>query len=823
MPNAPDRPVVLVTGAAGAIGSALRDALADRYAVVGLDRSIPERDDGEWIEADLTADASVSAGMEQLARRVGTRLAAVVHLAAYFDFTGEENPLYEQVNVQGTRRLLRALQGFSVERLVYSGTMLVHEAGRPGEVITEVTPIAPGWAYPKSKAKAEQVIAGEAGDMPYVLLHLAGLYDDTTAVPTLAHQIARIYERDIKSHLYAGDTRAGQSMVHLDDMLDAIRRAVDRRDRLPPRVTILVGEPEAVPYAELQRLIGHAVHGRDDWQTLDVPKPLAKVGAWLEEQAEPLVPDALDHGEKPFIRPFMIDMASDHYALDVSRARELLGWEPRHSIRTTLPSIVAALKHDPLAWYAANKLTPPAWLETAAEQSDSPEALRARAEQSFRSAHGRTVWAHFLTAALGTWLLTSPPTLGYLGTPLAWSDMAAGAVLLLAGLLALSPQLSWARWLTAVTGIWLMGAPLVFWSESAAGYLNGSLVGAVATGIAIAMPPIPGIDPVARVSGPTIPKGWDYTPSAWTQRLLVIALAFIGLYFSRYLAAYQLEQIPGAWDPFFAGGPEPKNGTEEIVTSSVSEAFPVPDAGLGALTYLLEILTGLAGSARRWRTMPWLVVLFGVMIVPLGAVSIFFIIIQPILLGTWCTLCLLGAAAMLVQIPYSADELVATGQFLLRRRRAGKSVLRVFFTGDTDEDDGRRLDDEFARPPRAVLADVVGGGVGTPWNLMACIAIGLWLMFTRLTLGSSGDMANADHLVGALVVTASVTALAEVARIVRFANVPLGLALLVTPFWLDADALQTIASLACGVALVLLSLRRGPVRSHYAGWDRYVV
>ena len=58
------------------------------------------------------------------------------------------------------------------------------------------------------------------------------------------------------------------------------------------------------------------------------------------------------------------------------------------------------------------------------------------------------------------------------------------------------------------------------------------------------------------------------------------------------------------WEPFFAGGPAPENGTEEIITSSVSQAWPVPDAGVGAVTYMLEVLTGLIGSARRWRPCP---------------------------------------------------------------------------------------------------------------------------------------------------------------------------------------------------------------------------
>src|SRR3546814_1230480 len=76
---------------------------------------------------------------------------------------------------------------------------------------------------------------------------------------------------------------------------------------------------------------------------------------------------------------------------------------------------------------------------------------------------------------------------------------------------------------------------------------------------------------------------WSYNPSAWTQRLPIIFLALIGLLVARYLTAYQLGQISGVWEPFFPGLPdEPgKNGTEAVITSSVSEAFPIPDAAHG--------------------------------------------------------------------------------------------------------------------------------------------------------------------------------------------------------------------------------------------------
>ena len=60
----------------------------------------------------------------------GTRIASVIHLAAYYDLSGEPSPLYEQIIVGGTERLLEQLRQFQVEQFVFSSTMLVHALGK---------------------------------------------------------------------------------------------------------------------------------------------------------------------------------------------------------------------------------------------------------------------------------------------------------------------------------------------------------------------------------------------------------------------------------------------------------------------------------------------------------------------------------------------------------------------------------------------------------------------------------------------------------------------------------------------------------------------
>lgn len=821
------RPLVLITGAGGNLGQTLAASLSDSYRVVGLDRK-SQQTSFPVLQADFASAASIELALHKVRDAFGARIASVVHLVAYFDFTNADDPRYQSVNVEGTRHLLRALQAFEVEQFIYASTMLVHAPCRPGERIDESQPIAPRWAYPRSKAAAEQVVLQEHGRIPCVNLRLAGVYDESSLVPTMAQQFARIYERDMQSYFYSGSTLVGQAMLHRDDMLDAFRRTIDRRNALPQETAILVGEADAIGYDALQDRLGTLIHGVDDWPTVRVPKTVAAAGLWAQARLEPVIPDAIDKGQEPFVRPFMAEMADDHYALDTRRAREMLGWEPRHSFKDELPSLVRALKADPPGWYRRNGVTPPHWVSAAKDAGEDAEALRQRHQQQFSAELSDNRWPHFVNIALGSWLFTQPLLINVQEPLLRWSEMALGALLMVFATAALSQRGTAARWGCAAIGTVVMAIPFLFHTGNAAAYLSDTLVGALIFGFAVCTKPEPGPSALASLTGPDIPPGWSYNPSAWTQRLPIIAMALIGLFVARYLAAYQLGHIPDVWDPFFDGSPtDPQNGTEEVITSAVSKAFPVSDAALGGYTYLLEILTGLVGARARWRTMPWLVVLFGLMIAPLGVTSILFVIIQPIVIGTWSIVALIGAAAILFQIPYSLDELIATVQFVRRRMRAGRNGLAVFFRGDTDEMPAGATSaqgpfDEFARRPGAVMRDMMAGGVNLPWNLGVSALIGLALLFTRLWPGVDGNLAHAHHLIGSLVLTVVSIAAAEVARPARWLNLLLGAGLIASPFLFPGDAAALIVSVTAGAALMALSIRRGPVRSRYGSWDRMI-
>ena len=136
--------------------------------------------------------------------------------------------------------------------------------------------------------------------------------------------------------------------------------------------------------------------------------------------------------------------------------------------------------------------------------------------------------------------------------------------------------------------------------------------------------------------------------------------------------------------------------------------------------------------------------------------------------------------------------------------------------------DAEAIADEFDRPPGAVIKHMLGGGVSLPWNLALAALIGLSLL-TRMTLGAEGSLANAHHVIGWLILTVVSIAAAEVARPVRYLNVLLGAALMATPFVWGADMVTTGVSLFLGVALLVFSIRRGPIRERYGNWTRLII
>ncbi|TWU05818.1 vitamin K epoxide reductase family protein [Stieleria varia] len=147
---------------------------------------------------------------------------------------------------------------------------------------------------------------------------------------------------------------------------------------------------------------------------------------------------------------------------------------------------------------------------------------------------------------------------------------------------------------------------------------------------------------------------YKHNPSAWSQRIPICLLAFVAAAISAHLSLYQWGFIQSTWDPVFG------NGSNEVLKSDTAQSMfgllGIHDAALGVIAYLGDAILGFAGSTRRWQYRPWLVILFGIDVIPLGIVSVILVLCQAFIVGDWCFLCLVTAAISLILVYWAWDE-----------------------------------------------------------------------------------------------------------------------------------------------------------------------
>jgi len=154
---------VLVTGSSGFVGKYLcRELEGQGHDVFGMDlcAGISKYEAGRFFKADITDTKAVNEAMKSIMPDYVFHLAAV----SYVDFKNPE--LMYRVNVGGALNVLNAclMCGSGPGVLLVSSSQVYGAAGENGQPITEGTPPEPVNHYGASKAAAERIAFGYAGD-----------------------------------------------------------------------------------------------------------------------------------------------------------------------------------------------------------------------------------------------------------------------------------------------------------------------------------------------------------------------------------------------------------------------------------------------------------------------------------------------------------------------------------------------------------------------------------------------------------------------------------------------------------------------------------
>ena len=158
---------IVVTGASGFVGRLLVTLLRRHHHVVAVDRralsasEMADHPNVEWYQVDLCDREAVEGTMACIAAGGGAQV--LLHLAAYYDYSGEEHPEYQRTNVDALRILLDAARRLSLEHFVFVSSVAACPFSRPGHPITEATPPDGGHIYARTKAAGERMLTEYTG------------------------------------------------------------------------------------------------------------------------------------------------------------------------------------------------------------------------------------------------------------------------------------------------------------------------------------------------------------------------------------------------------------------------------------------------------------------------------------------------------------------------------------------------------------------------------------------------------------------------------------------------------------------------------------
>ncbi|MGH7508760.1 MAG: NAD-dependent epimerase/dehydratase family protein [Gemmatimonadales bacterium] len=320
---------LLVTGGTGFIGSHLAEEGRRRgaeVAVLGLTERPEERSNAELLSRKGVEVLSGSITDADLCRRATSGVTHVFHLAVAMREGGRSDAFFESINLDGTRHLLEAATSQQVARFVYCSTIGIYGHRAPG-ITSERSPLAPGNIYERTKVAAERLVRefAENCGLRAVVLRPADVYGPRD------QRLLKLFKGVSRGRFpLFGPGRGRRHMVYVDDVVSGFFRACEREEAVGEG--LIVAGPRSCTLRELIAEVAQATGSKRYGFRLPLG-PMLVLAAGVEDVCSALKVDP------PIYRRRMDFFRSDS-EFDTSRARQVLGWEPRvdlwEGIRRTL-------------------------------------------------------------------------------------------------------------------------------------------------------------------------------------------------------------------------------------------------------------------------------------------------------------------------------------------------------------------------------------------------------------------------------------------------------------------------------------------------------
>ncbi len=347
-------PRVIVTGATGFLGGQLVRQLRKEYRIVAIGRRDPVEAGAptgpgiQWFRVDIGDRPRLEEAFAAIRESGGAHL--LLHLAAYYDFTGQDNPEYRRTNVEGTRNLLELAIPLELRAFIFTSSVAACPFPPPGSAVTESTPPEAPVPYARSKREGEELMRRYAGRVRTCIVRPAAIFSEWCEYEPLDQFLRTWCSRRWNARILAGTGRSAIPFLHVMDLLSFFLRVVEKLDDLDPAEVLMASPDGATSHLELFREATRARFGEPRRPIFITPR-LARTGIRLREVLGRLT------GRMPFERSWMVEYIDRELRVDASRTRRRLDWAPNPSleIRRWIPAMVENLQAHPSEWRRRNR------------------------------------------------------------------------------------------------------------------------------------------------------------------------------------------------------------------------------------------------------------------------------------------------------------------------------------------------------------------------------------------------------------------------------------------------------------------------------------
>ena len=352
-----DGQVIIVTGAAGFLGSAITVDLADRHCVVAIDRREPSEALSEatpnvaWHRIDIADEKAVATAFEKTKRQLG-RIDFVLHFAAFYHFGSKWRPEYQRTNVDGTANVVRSATETGTKRMIFASSMVAMLPPPHGQRLSERTPTAGFIPYGRSKSLGERMIREASDYLPSIVLRIGGVFSDWCELPPLYSLIRLWTGRSALSRLMVGHGTSGIPYLHRDDLVRLVRCCIDRHRHLASHEVFLASQHGVVLHNDLFPLIRQARAKGKSASPVFISSASAELLLGLQLAL------GFVTRKVPYERPWMLRYVDCPWVADTTYTRTTLTWDCTDGmeIRDRLPKILERRIKDPATWERRNRV-----------------------------------------------------------------------------------------------------------------------------------------------------------------------------------------------------------------------------------------------------------------------------------------------------------------------------------------------------------------------------------------------------------------------------------------------------------------------------------